>query len=146
MLEKFKSTLASDLERKEVEAAYFQRKDNLAKIPELADPATPEQKRPKEYFPKDEYAKIIQSVHGDGLSYHTYADIGRYTVFPDSMANRMLPSKKFGRYNELDYSVNETYGIQTREEGLRITNDLARLTLPHERHVDYVSIASMTNA
>ena len=47
MLEKFKSTLMSDLERKEVEAAYYQRKDNLAKIPEPADPAAPEQQRPK---------------------------------------------------------------------------------------------------
>ena len=111
LLEKFKSTLASDLERKEVETAYYQRKDNLARLPEPADPATPEQQRPKEYFAKDNFGKIIQSIHGDGLSYHTYADIGRYTVFPDSMANRMLPSKKFGRYNELDYSQSQTYGV-----------------------------------
>jgi len=34
LLEKFKSTLRSDLERKEVEEAYYQRKDNLAKLPE----------------------------------------------------------------------------------------------------------------
>ena len=131
MLEKFKSSLPSQQERNEVEAAYYQRKDNLAKIPELEDPAQPEPQRRKEYLPRDEYYKVIQSVHGDGLSYHTYADIGRYTVFPDSMADRMLPSKKFGRYGELEYEMNKTYGIQTREEGLRICNDLSRLTLPH---------------
>ena len=32
LLEKFKSSLKSDLERKEVENAYLQRKDNLAKV------------------------------------------------------------------------------------------------------------------
>lgn len=31
----------------------------------------------------------------------------------------------------------------TREEGLRITNDLARLRLPHERKVDYGQILSL---
>jgi hypothetical protein len=30
----------------------------------------------------------------------------------------------------------------TREEGLRITNDLQRLTIPSERNVDYSKIAS----
>ena len=44
LLEKFKSSLASDLEKKEVEAAYLQRKDNLAKIPEKEDPGEPEPK------------------------------------------------------------------------------------------------------
>lgn len=52
----------------------------------------------------------------------------------------------YGRYREEEYSVNETYGIQTREEGLRIANDLSRLSLPKERKVDYYKIASMTNA
>jgi hypothetical protein len=31
----------------------------------------------------------------------------------------------------------------TREEGLRITNDLSRLRLPHERKVDYGQILSL---
>ena len=39
-MEKFKSTLKSPLERVEVEEAYLQRKDNLAKIPEREDPAS----------------------------------------------------------------------------------------------------------
>tara|TARA_B110000285_G_scaffold120117_1_gene135884 strand:+ start:307 stop:483 length:177 start_codon:yes stop_codon:yes gene_type:complete len=58
-LEKFKSTLASDLERKEVEAAYYQRKDNLAKIPEKEDPGEPEPKKQSLKLPIDEYTKVI---------------------------------------------------------------------------------------
>jgi hypothetical protein len=53
------------------------------------------------------------------------------------MKQRMFPSKFFGRYEEDEYSRNGTLGIQTREDGLRLTNDLARLTLPHERNVDF---------
>ena len=36
-------------------------------------------------------------------------------------------------------------GIQTRGEGLRITNDMSRLTLPKERNLDYAAIGGMTN-
>jgi hypothetical protein len=36
----------------------------------------------------------------------------------------------FGKYLEKEYAYNETYGIMCREEGLRVTNELARLTLP----------------
>lgn len=50
----------------------------------------------------------------------------------------MFPSVMFGRYKEEEFDKNgQIFGIQTREEGLRITNDLARLTLPHERNIDY---------
>lgn len=138
-------TLTSDLERKEVEHAYYQRKDNLAKIPEKAEPGEPEPKKPALFIPKDEYYKVIQSIHGDGLKYHTYQDIGRYTVFPKVATERMFPSKMFGRYKEIEYDVNHTFGIQTRDEGLRITNDLSRLTLPSERSIDYKRIARMEN-
>jgi|TARA_B110000285_G_scaffold120117_1_gene135885 hypothetical protein len=51
----------------------------------------------------------------------------------------------YGRFREEEFSKSETYGIQTREEGLRITNDLSRLTLPKDRKVDYGLIARMTN-
>lgn len=50
----------------------------------------------------------------------------------------MFPSIMFGRYEREEYEHNgKVLGIQTREEGLRITNDLARLTLPKERNVEY---------
>ena len=53
LLEKFKSTLKSDLERREVEQAYLQRKDNVAKLPEKEDPGAPLPKQPKLVVPKD---------------------------------------------------------------------------------------------
>ena len=62
------------------------------------------------------------------------------------MTKRMFPSVMFGRYEEEEYSRNKVLGIQTREEGLRLANDLSRLTLPHERNVNYQAIASMDNA
>ena len=146
LLEKFKQTLKSDLEKKEVEAAYLQRKDNLAKIPEREEPGEPEPKKPRLFIPKDEFHKVIQSIHGDGISYHTYQDIGRYTVFPETMKKRMFPSVMFGRYEKEEYGPSKTFGIQTREDALRITNDLARLTLPKERNIDYANICRMDNS
>ena len=59
------------------------------------------------------------------------------------MKKRMFPSLYFGRYKEEELDRTDTFGIQTREEGLRITNDLSRLTLPHERSVNYPAIARM---
>ena len=138
LLEKFKSSLASPLERREVAQAYLQRKDNLAKVPEREDPGAPPPPERRVTLHRREYANIVQSMHGDGLSMHTFEDIGRYTVFPKAMQERMFPSVMFGRYKEEEYDNNgQVLGIQTREEGLRITNDLARLTLPHERNIDY---------
>lgn len=77
------------------------------------------------------------SIEGDGLSYHTFEDIGRYTIFPDRMFRRMFPTRAFGRFEEEEYRISKVFGVMTREEGLRITNDLARLSLPHERNMDY---------
>lgn len=57
----------------------------------------------------------------------------------------MFPSKMFGRYEEDEWNITNTLGIQTREDGLRLANDLARLTLPHERNIDYAALASMPN-
>eukprot|EP00349_Pseudokeronopsis_sp_Brazil_P007128 CAMPEP_0202974644 /NCGR_PEP_ID=MMETSP1396-20130829/62261_1 /ASSEMBLY_ACC=CAM_ASM_000872 /TAXON_ID= /ORGANISM="Pseudokeronopsis sp., Strain Brazil" /LENGTH=84 /DNA_ID=CAMNT_0049708807 /DNA_START=115 /DNA_END=365 /DNA_ORIENTATION=+ len=83
------------------------------------------------------------TLSGEGLSHHTYKDIGRYTVFPDKMFCRMFPEGKcFGRYEVDEYQWNKTYGIMCREEGLRITNELSRLTLPHERQVNFTKLMS----
>jgi len=57
----------------------------------------------------------------------------------------LVPNVMYGRFREEEFSKSETYGIQTREEGLRITNDLSRLTLPKDRKVEYGLIARMTN-
>ena len=85
---------------------------------------------------------VIMSVDGDGLSFHTFEDIGRYTVFPEQHWKRMFPSRFFGNYQLDEFRVNRTFGVMTREEGLRLTNDLARLSLPHERKMDYKQILS----
>lgn len=143
LLETFKSQLASEAERKEVQTAYMQRKDNLAKMAEPLDLGQREKREEPLTMAADEIGRVIQSVEGDGLSYHTFEDIGRYTVFPKQHWKRMFPDKMFGNYEEDEYKCNQTYGIMTREEGLRITNDLARLRLPHERNVDYREILGL---
>ena len=38
---------------------------------------------------------------------------------------------------EDEFDKNNTWGIMCREEGLRIANDLHRLTLPSERNLPY---------
>ncbi len=57
----------------------------------------------------------------------------------------MFPSKIFGNYEKDEMRLNNTFGIMTREEGLRLTNDLSRLTLPHERNVNYQKIMEYEN-
>lgn len=146
LLNKFISTIDSVPERNEVQQAYLQRKDNLAKIPEREDPGQPPPQEAQVALDVKAIPEVIQSIHGDGISSHTYHDIGRYTVFPQAMRQRMLPSIMFGRYEKEEFELNgNVLGIQTREEGLRITNDLARLTLPKERNVEYEQIAAMSN-
>ena len=58
----------------------------------------------------------------------------------------MFPSKFFGNYEMDEFNYNKTFGIMCREEGLRITNELARLTLPHERNIDYELMIGYENA
>lgn len=146
LLEKFKSSITNPAERNDVEQAYLQRKDNLAKIPEQIETGTEDASNKTQDVPFNTFAGVVKSVHGDALSEHTYEDIGKYTFFPKAMQERMLPSVMYGRYKEDEFEVNGgKFALQTREEGLRITNDLARLTLPHERNIDYEQIAAMTN-
>ena len=89
----------------------------------------------------------ISSIDGSGIRYHNFADIGKYTVFPEQYRKRLFPSKCFGRIDETDVAYSETLGVMCREQGLRLTNDLARLTLPKDRSVDYGEIAhKMSNS
>ena len=58
----------------------------------------------------------------------------------------MFPSKAFGRIEEIDYKHNNTFGLMVREEGLRLTNELNRLTLPKDRNINYKEIGTkLTN-
>ena len=125
--------------------SYDLRKDNLAKIPEAMDVSANSNydMGDKNQPPLD---KIFTSTEGDGLKYHTYTDIGQFTLFPEHQRKRIMPSIMFGRYEEDEANKTQAFALQTREEGLRITNDLSRLTLPKERNVDYKNIAKMTNS
>jgi len=58
----------------------------------------------------------------------------------------MFPSKAFGKVEETDYSRNNTFGVMTREEGLRLTNELGRMTVPEERNIDYKEMIGMGTA
>ena len=66
-------------------------------------------------------------------------------MFPDHHMKRMFPTKVFGTITEDDHSRNQTYGIMTREEGLRLTNEMHRMTLPSERSVPYMELAYKDN-
>lgn len=57
----------------------------------------------------------------------------------------MFPGKMFGNYENDEFQYSRTFGIMAREEGLRITNELSRLRLPHERQVDYKQIMALEN-
>ena len=75
------------------------------------------------------------------MRYHTVADIGKYTVFPENHWRRMFRRRGFGHIEEQDVKHTGAHALMTREEGLRLTNDLNRLTLPSQRNVDYGKIA-----
>jgi len=90
--------------------------------------------------------EAVRTTDGDGVSFESFADIGRYTVYPENNFRRMFPKRPFGRLQEDDYTRNKTWGIMTREEGLRLSNDFNRLTLPSERKVDYAAISQMSNS
>lgn len=145
LLERFKDRIGNAAERKEVMEAYYQRKDNLAKMVEPDDLRQPEKPDKMLSLPYEEMLRTIGNTEGEGLRFHTFEDIGKYTVFPFAHWQRMFPSEFYGRYGMDEYGRNSTLGIMTREEGLRLTNELSRLTLPHERNVDYLSIMTMQN-
>lgn len=107
----------------------------LAEVPELGQR---EKREESLSLNASEVGRVIMTVEGDGLSYHNFEDIGRYTVFPETHYKRMFPdSNFFGNYQRDEFQFNQTFGIMTREEGLRITNELSRLRLPKERKIDY---------
>ena len=92
LLEKFKDRLRTVSEKKELMQAYYQRKDNVAKMTENEDVGKPEKKPDEIQVPASELGRVIANIDGEGLSYHTYSDIGRYTVFPTQHWKRMFPT------------------------------------------------------
>ena len=146
LLSVFLKQISNEDERREVELAYHQRRAALAKAMEDDDLSRPEPKKKPNIMPLERLSEIVQSKSGDGLATQTYADIGRYIVFPERHMERMFPRKVFGTLKKDDYDRNSTWGVMCREEGLRITNELHRLTTPSERSIPYKDIATWSNA
>ena len=139
-------TIPNDLERKELFDSYIMRRHRLSKLQEETDtlaeakndaPTTTE-------LPADYIVASVPHIDGTGIKFHSFADIGKYTVFPAQYRKRLFPGRCFGRIDEDEVARIETLGVMCREQGLRITNDLARLTLPSERSIDYGQVARMT--
>lgn len=103
LLEKYKDSLASPAEKKELQTAYLQRKDNLAKLAEIQDLGQREKREESLTLPLSEFGRVILSAEGEGLSFHTFEDIGKYTVFPKQHHKRMFPGKMFGNYENDEF-------------------------------------------
>lgn len=143
LLHEYIRTLPNLQEKHEIADAYVMRRHRLSKMPEEADmlgeSKEPEKKQKK--FPADEIKKSISNIEGAGIRYHTYSDIGRYTVFPKQMRNRLFPTKVFGQIEKDEVQDSGSLGLMCREQALRMTNDLARLTTPKDRNIDYLKLA-----
>jgi len=147
LLHEYMRTIKNELERKELFDAYIMRRHRLSRLPEDADaPIDRKDDMPgAKQQDAHEIAKSIKTIDGTGFSMHNYSDVGRYTVFPEKYKNRLFPSGAFGRIDKDEVQHTGSLGIMCREQGLRLTNDMARLTLPNERSIDYGKIAhSMT--
>lgn len=62
--------------------AYYNRKSNLAKMAEPEDIREQEKAEKLNQMPPEEYGKAFINTEGDGLRFHTFEDIGKYTLFP----------------------------------------------------------------
>lgn len=51
-------------------------------------------------------ANVISTDDGYGLNHQTFADIGKYVVFPTNHMKRMFPTRPFGRILEEEYETN----------------------------------------
>jgi len=110
--------------------AYAQRRDDLAKAQDEDVLPTPSDKKKVQSIPLSLLHELIISVEGDGFSHHTFEDIGKFTVFPENNWKRMFPRKSFGELEKDTYSRSKTWGVMHREEAMRMTNEMNRLTLP----------------
>ena len=67
---------------------------------------------------RDAIRNIFCGLSGEGLRYHTYSDIGKYTLFYDNHWKRMFPSETFGGFDSLEFEKNNVRAIMAREEGV----------------------------
>lgn len=129
----------NEYEKEEVYDSYQMRRDNIRRAflidEKVKDPDAPP---PKGIKTMDAMTSILD-WEGKGLKYHTFDSIGKTTVFPEGHWKRMYPSISPGKWDE-HHAKGGLYGVATPEEGLRITYDLARMTTPDEREVDYAGL------
>lgn len=64
----------------------------------------------------EQIKETISTLDGSGIKYHTFSDIGTYTVFPKQYSQRIFPSKVYGRI-AIDDNIEKTgsLGIMCRE-------------------------------
>ena len=144
LLHEFTRTLKSNEEKKEVLEAYNMRRHNLSKQKEAADilEINREDNSERRKLSHGNIKQIFSSLDGDGFRYHTFEDVGRFTMFPESFRKRIFPSSYYGRIHETDMEYSGLLSVMAREEGVRLTNEFHRLTLPGERKVDYLKMGS----
>jgi len=122
----------------QIRDAYQERINRLdkEKPEELVEPEEPfRQKVEPERFSE---TRLFNSLDGKGFKYHTYHDIGTYTLFPPEQYKKLFPYDFFGDYLKDDYRFTKTFALMCREDGLRLAADFSCRTLPHERNlIDY---------
>lgn len=143
LLQNFLKPIKNEDERREIELAYQQRRVTLAKAFEKDSEDLVESKAGLPPKVSIDALGLVRTVDGDNISTQDMQDIGTYTVFPENHWKRMFKIKAFGQLENMEYERNKTYGVMTREEGLRLTNEMHRLTTPSERNLPYNNIARM---
>ena len=102
LLHEYMRTIPNELERKEIFDSYIMRRHRLSKMPEEADMLTnivDKDLKPKR-MKANELRNTIATMDGSGTKYHTFSDIGRYTVFPAQARNRLFPTRAYGRIDD----------------------------------------------
>lgn len=131
LLDKFTENLHK-LEKEEVTEAYYMRRENLRRANLGDDVGKVLDDESTKIFDMEEMSKSIDDFEGKGISYHTFESIGKATLFPVSHWKRMYPTYAPGSFGDR-IGEKGTPGIQVKEEGLKLTYNLSKLTLPHER-------------
>eukprot|EP00826_Nyctotherus_ovalis_P032957 TRINITY_DN2656_c0_g1_i15.p1 TRINITY_DN2656_c0_g1~~TRINITY_DN2656_c0_g1_i15.p1 ORF type:complete len:705 (+),score=182.56 TRINITY_DN2656_c0_g1_i15:115-2229(+) len=114
----------------EIRDAYAQRMRQLKRL-KPPQPSAP----PYPRHTKFAEVSIFNSIDGKGLKYHTFHDIGKYTLFPLHEFRTLFPYGFFGDYEKSEFTYTNTFAIMCREEGLRLAAEYSYRTLPYERRL-----------
>ena len=102
LLHEYMRKIPNDLEKKELHDAYVMRRHRLSKLPEEADMLAGEAEKDikGKKIPAREIAETINTIDGTGIRYHTFSEIGKYTVFPAQYRKRLFPHTAYGRIDK----------------------------------------------